>query len=322
MAVQFPRTPGSVPSTATRLGLGTHRSGIYGTLGTRPFIQTSHQTPTNNTRLRRALNLRVITPSKHQEEPVEYLGDAATYLSPLSSHKVVTSFAPGDISGRPRTRLEAQVRRKRNIWTMERSGDWGCVDYLEWHRGEICPCQAHKDYMEGDYVESDEEVEIYLGAGNDGLSSGYLEVLSDTSVAERETRVGNWVKEQSRWSWTPCTDDSQSSRHQKPHSPLCAFCGKISKASRRSASDLESGSYRDDIFMQEGPYRDDSVHGRPWSGLEDYLCSECDAEFELVSLGQWWPTKRMMWWTVGAVGAVAAVAWAGTVWRYLVSVHP
>ena len=136
MAVQFPRTPGSVPSTTTRLGLGTHRNGIYGTLGT-----ALHPDPPSNPheqhQLRRALNLRVITPSKHQEEPVEYLGDAATYLSPLSSHKVVTSFAPGDISGRPRTRLEAQVRRKRNIWTMERSGDWGCVNYLEWHRGEI-----------------------------------------------------------------------------------------------------------------------------------------------------------------------------------------
>ena len=309
MSVRFPHTPGSGPTTTTSLGLGSHRNGIYGTLATRPLIQTPQKHPTNNSRIRSALNLKLITPSKHQEAQVECLGDAATYLSPLSQSKVITSFARGDISGRPRTRLEAEARRKRNIWSMERSGDWGCADYLEWHKGEVCPCQHNEDYME-----NDEDIEIYMVPGDDGSSSELLEVSSDSEVMEREARVENWVEEESRWSLSLYTHDSQSSRCQKFNVLLCAFCGKISKASCRSAADLESDSYWNDISMQDGPYRDGSVSRSALSGSEEYLCFECGSELEARPAGQWWPSKKVVWW---AVGAVVVVAWAGSVWRYL-----
>lgn len=313
MAVQPPRIPGSVPSTATPLGRGTHRNGIYGTHSTRPLIQIPQKAPTNNARLRSALNLRLITPSKHQEEQVKCLSDAATYLRPLSPNKVITSFARGDISGHPRTRLEAEARRKRNIWSLERSGDWGCADYLEWHGGKVCPCQHHEDYMV-----NDDEIEFYSVPEDYCSSDRYFEVPSDSSAVEREVRVENWVVEQTRWTWSPYSHDSQTPRYQKYHVQFCAFCSKISKASRESEADLESGSYRDDISMQEGRYPDDSAQARPWPGFEEYLCSECSAELAAGSAGQWWPSRGLVWWTVGAA---VVVIWAGSVLRYIFQFH-
>lgn len=305
MAVQSPRRPGSVSSTTAPLGLGTQHDGIYGTLSTRPFIQVPQQPPTNNSRIRSALNLKLMTPSNHQEEQVECLGDAATYLGSLPPTKVITSFARGDISGRPRTRLEAEARRKRNIWSMERSGDWGCADYLAWHGGNVCPCQHYEDYME-----DDDEIEVYFVPGDD--------CSSDSSAVEREVRVENWVAEQSQWTWSPYSHDSQTLRHHKSHVQLCAFCGHTSKASRVSEADLESGSYQDDISMQEAPYPDDSVHGRPRSGPGEYLCSGCAAELAAGSASQWWPSREAVWWTVGAA---VVIIWAGSVLRYLSHFH-